>query len=89
MKRRQRKRQSIIPGYLTISGFCEYLGHAVSERTVREWLKHPTHPLPCFRISAKTVIISREDADNWIQQFAEGNENKVDDLVNEVMKNLT
>jgi len=88
MKRQKNKNQTIIPGYFNISGLCEYLGYAVKERTVREWLKHPTHPLPCFRISGKTVIIRREDADNWIEQFTEGKENRVDELVNEIMNDL-
>ena len=56
----------------------------LSERKLREFLNHPTHPLPARLVGGKWLI-AREDFDAWARSFPRAGED-VDRLVNEVLE---
>jgi hypothetical protein len=58
----------------------------LSERKLREFLSHPTHPLPARLVGAKWLVC-REDFDRWARSFPAAGED-MDKLVNEVMAEL-
>ena len=59
----------------------------LSVRTLRGYLAHPVHPLPCYRIGGK-VLVRRLEFDQWAQQFRAAPSSKVDALVSEALKGL-
>ena len=58
---------TIIPEYLSIKQLSAYCGFA--ERSVREFIKHQTNPLPHYRISRKGIRIRRSDFDGWFLRY--------------------
>jgi hypothetical protein len=58
----------------------------LSERTLRSFLHHPTHPLPARRVSGKWLV-SRQDLDTWLKSFPRAGED-ADQIVKEVMTEL-
>jgi hypothetical protein len=72
--------------YLSVTrGLPEYSG--LSERTLRGYLTHPSHPLPCYRIGGK-VLVRRSDFDRWAEQFRAVSASVVDSLVSETLRGL-
>jgi hypothetical protein len=52
--------------YLPLRTLSSYSG--LSIRTLRGYLSHPTHPLPCYRIGGK-VLVRRSEYDAWASRF--------------------
>ena len=72
--------------YLPLKTLVVYSG--LSIRTLRGYLAHATHPLPCFRIGGK-VLVRRSDYDTWAAQFRVTTSTAdLDDLVNNMMQGL-
>jgi hypothetical protein len=72
--------------YLSLTkGLPEYSG--LSERTLRGLLKHPAHPLPCYRIGGK-ILVRRSEYDSWTQQFRAVSPSCVDAIVADVLREL-
>ena len=67
---------------LTLS---DYSG--LSERTLRGYLTHPVHPLPCYRIGGK-VLVRRSDFDEWARRFRAVPTSAVDALVTDALRGL-
>lgn len=63
----------------------EYSG--LSERTLRGYLAHPLHPLPCYRIGGK-VLVRRSEYDRWAERFRGVQVKTVDAIVDEALKGL-
>jgi hypothetical protein len=59
----------------------------LSERTLRSYLAHPTHPLPCYRVGGR-VLVRRSEFDRWVEQFRASAPPVVDALVRDVLKGL-
>ena len=58
----------------------------LSERKLREFLGHPTHPLPARLIGGKWLV-ARSDVDAWLRGFPKAGED-VDRLVDSIMKGM-
>jgi hypothetical protein len=72
--------------YLSLTkGLPAYSG--LSERTLRGYLCHPSHPLPCYRIGGK-VLVRRSEFDRWAEQFRAVEVAALDALVSHVVKGL-
>jgi len=72
--------------YLPLKTLVVYSG--LSVRTLRGYLTHATHPLPCFRIGGK-VLVRRSDYDAWAAQFrVVASAAGLDDMVNNIMQGL-
>ena len=72
-------------GYMGLKTLAGYSGMSVS--TLRNWIHHPTRPLPCFYIGGK-FLVRRSDYDSWAEGFREVTPSSVDDIVGDVMKGL-
>ena len=58
----------------------------LSERKLRAFLSHPTHPLPARLVGGKWLVC-REDLDQWLRSFPRAGED-IDRLVEEVMREM-
>jgi Helix-turn-helix domain len=67
---------------LTLSNYS-----GLGERTLRAYLTHPVHPLPCYRIGGK-VLVRRSDFDEWARQFRAAPTSAVDALVTDALRGL-
>jgi hypothetical protein len=56
-------------------------------RTLRQYLQHPTRPLPHFRIGAK-ILVRRSEFDAWASGFRAQCSDRVDVLIAEALKGL-
>ncbi len=59
------KTSTIKQRYLTVQQLSEYCGYSV--RTIRNWLKDPDDPLPCFRPGGRKILISRPEFNKWMK----------------------
>jgi hypothetical protein len=55
--------------YLPLPELSTYSGLGIS--TLRAWLVHPTHPLPCLRVG-KIITVRRSEYDAWVEHFRVG-----------------
>ena len=61
---------------------------AVSDRTLRQWIRRPCNPLPAVQVGRK-LLVKRTDFDSWLKQH--GRRRSADDLggiVNEMVTTL-
>lgn len=72
--------------YFTLSELSVYSGLGI--RFLREALKNPHHPLPHFRLNNKTILVSRSEFAEWLEQFRAGNKREVDQIVSEVLEDF-
>lgn len=73
-------------GYLSLKTLAAYTG--LSVRTLRSHFRHPTYPLPCYRIGGR-VLVRRSDFDAWAGQFRVVRSTvSVDELVSDVVRGL-
>ena len=71
--------------YLSIRQLAAYGG--LSVRTLRTYLTHPVHPLPCYRVGGK-VLVRRSEYDSWMSRFRASGVPFVNDVVADVMRGL-
>lgn len=71
-----------IRGWAKVKQAARYAG--VSERTFRKWLKDG---LRYVRLKTGTILVSYDSIDEYLAAF-EVRENEVDQIVDEVMKDL-
>src|SRR5262245_36559700 len=71
--------------YLPLIHLADYSG--LSVRTLRGYLTHPAHPLPCYRVGGK-VLVRRSEFDAWAQQFRSAPASAVEALVADAVKGL-
>lgn len=71
--------------YLPLKALATYAG--LSERTLRGYLTHASHPLPCYRIGGK-VLVRRSEFDQWAARFRTVAATAVDALVAEALRGL-
>ncbi len=69
-------------GWAKIRQASKYAG--ISERTMRDWFKQG---LKFSKLSTGTILIFYKDIDVWLEGFAVNND-QVDQIVDEVCKNL-
>jgi hypothetical protein len=71
--------------YLTLRALASYSG--LSARRLRDLLKDPAHPLPCFRIGGK-LLVRRSDYDAWAARYRQVGQADVNRVVQEVLAGL-
>ena len=59
----------------------------LSERTLRGYLGHPTHPLPARLVGGK-LLVARKDLEQWLQSFPGAREH-LDKIVDELIEEVT
>lgn len=52
--------------FLTVQEVGDYLG--ISESTVYRYMNRYKKPLPAMRVSAKKILVKREDLENWLEE---------------------
>lgn len=72
--------------YFTLPQLADFSGLGI--RYLREAIKDPVHPLPHFRLNNKTILVSRTEFAEWLEQFRAGQERETDRLVAEVLRDL-
>lgn len=61
----------------------------VGERFIRDALKDPDHPLPHFRLNAKTILIDCIEYDEWLRKhFRSDPGSRLDCLVDECLRGV-
>ena len=72
--------------YMSLDELSAYSG--LSVRKLRDHLRDPEHPLPCYRPGAKKVVVKRSEFDRWMEAFRwEGNPD-LDEIVSGIMRDL-
>jgi len=65
-------------------GLARLTGYAdVSVRTLGEWIRHPTNPLPAYQVGRK-ILIRRSDFDAYVERHPL----KSDLVLDEIIKDL-
>ncbi len=72
-------------GYLPLKALAPYSGMSV--RTLRGYLSHSAHPLPCYRVGGK-VLVKQSEFDAWMRGFRTEAAPGVDAIVTEVLRRL-
>jgi hypothetical protein len=52
--------------FLSLRALADYAD--LSVRKLRDYLEHPTHPLPCYRVGGK-ILVRRSEFDSWMTVF--------------------
>jgi predicted DNA-binding transcriptional regulator AlpA len=71
--------------YLPLRALAQYAG--LSVRTLRTYIVHPAHPLPCYKIGGK-VLVRQSEYDEWAARFRCAPTSTVDALVADVLRGL-
>jgi Helix-turn-helix domain len=71
--------------YLSLKALATYSG--LSVRKLRNCLRHPSHPLPHYRVDGK-ILIRRSEFDVWIAAYRRVGDTEVDQIVDDVLAKL-
>ena len=71
--------------YLSLKALATYSG--LSVRKLRNCLRHPSHPLPHYRVDGK-ILIRRSEFDVWIAAYRRVGDPEVDQIVDDVLAKL-
>jgi Helix-turn-helix domain len=71
--------------YLSLKALATYSG--LSVRKLRNCLRHPSHPLPHYRVDGK-ILIRRSEFDVWIRAYRRVGDPEVDQIVDDVLAKL-
>jgi Helix-turn-helix domain len=71
--------------YLSLKALATYSG--LSVRKLRNCLRHPSHPLPHYRVDGM-ILIRRSEFDIWIAAYRRVGDPDVDQIVDDVMAKL-
>ncbi len=70
--------------YLSLKALSAHSGMSI--RTLRQYLKDPVHPLPCFRPGGK-ILIRRSEFDLWMARYRRDGSD-LDTLVLQIVKEV-
>lgn len=68
--------------YMDLTALSTYSG--ISKRKLRDFLKDPIHPLPCYRIDGK-ILVRRSEYDIWARQFRQVGDSDLDKIVADIL----
>jgi hypothetical protein len=71
--------------YLSLRALNGYSG--LSVRKLREYLTHPSNPLPCYRPGGK-VLVRRSEFDAWVAIFRQRGRADIEAIVNDALEGL-
>jgi hypothetical protein len=84
-----RVEQSIVSvplaSYLSLEDLATYSGLGV--RKLRDRLRHPSHPLPHYRMDGK-ILIRRSEFDTWVAASRRVGNTDVDQTIDDVLAKL-
>ena len=72
--------------FLSLKALAGYAG--LSVRTLREYLDHPTRPLPHYRVGGK-ILVRRSEFDAWIAAHRRVGRADVAGIVNDVLRSVS
>jgi hypothetical protein len=70
---------------VSVKALATYSG--LSVRKLRDCLRHPSHPLPHYRVDRK-ILIRRSEFDLWIAAYRRVGNTEVDQIVDDVLAKL-
>jgi AraC-like DNA-binding protein len=80
--------QKVTRNYLSLEELSQRTSLSVT--TLRGYLKHPTHPLPHYRLPGK-ILVRPEEFDAWIQHYRCGAataDPDLDGIVNDIVRDI-
>jgi hypothetical protein len=77
----------ILKDYFALTELAAYSGIGI--RFLRGALKDPEHPLPHFRLNNKTILVSRQEFSEWLEKFRAGNQDRLHQIVDQVMRDIS
>ena len=80
--------QKVTRNYLSLEELSQRTSLSVT--TLRGYLKHPTHPLPHYRLTGK-ILVKPEEFDDWMQRYRIGAvapDQDIDALVNDIVRDI-
>lgn len=74
--------------YLSLKALSGYSG--LSLRTLRDRLKDPTHPLPCYQIGGpgSKIVVRRSEYDAWVARYRRVGDPDLDRVVADVVRDI-
>jgi excisionase family DNA binding protein len=72
--------------YLTLRALASYTGCSV--RWLRDRIKDPHHPLPCYRPHGGKLLVRRSDFDAWMARYRQVGDPEVDRIVDNALHGL-
>jgi hypothetical protein len=71
--------------YLSLHALATFSGMSV--RWLRDRLEDPRHPLPHYKLGGK-IVVRRSDFDTWALAYRRAGRADVEQIVNEVLRDL-
>jgi hypothetical protein len=71
--------------YLSLKALAAYGG--LSVRKLRDYLRHPSHRLPHYRVE-RMILIRRSEFDAWIAAYRRVGETDIDQIVDDILAKL-
>lgn len=72
--------------YLSLRALAIYSGCSV--RWLRDRLTAPQHPLPCYRLPGRKILVRRSDFDAWLVTYRRLGDADVDRIVADALNGL-
>ena len=72
--------------FLSLKALASYAG--ISVRKLHQHLEDPAHPLPCYRVGGK-LLVRRSEFDMWIASFRRRGRLDVEQIVEDVLRDVT
>ncbi len=73
--------------YLGLRALAAYAGCSV--RWLRDQLRDPYHPLPCYRLPGGKILVRRSEFDAWMASYRRIGNLEVERVVADVLRGLT
>jgi Helix-turn-helix domain len=77
---------TLLDPYMSLEALAKYSG--ISVRKLRDHLIDPGHPLPCYRVGSKVLLVRRSEFDTWMATYRQVGQADVTKLVDEVLRDL-
>jgi hypothetical protein len=80
--------QHLTPEWMDLKSLRTYA--CVSDRSVRDWIHRPQHPLPAVQVEKGKFLVKRSEFDKWLiaHTFQSVDSVDFDGIVNDVLKEL-
>jgi hypothetical protein len=72
--------------YFNLRELAEYSGLGI--RFLRDALIDPAHPLPCYRLNRKTILVGKSEFAEWLEPFRVNPASDLDRMVNLTLAEL-
>jgi hypothetical protein len=72
--------------YLSLRALAGYSG--ISVRKLRDCLRDPAHPLPCYRLPGKKIVVRRSEYDAWAARHRQTGNPDLDRIAAEAVQDV-